>query len=83
MFHTGIAILHGMNQLGLHYYTTVWREVGISDGTLSSLISGKQQPSLGMLNRLARFFEVPLSTFILWGEQDLNIDQLKEDLKWR
>lgn len=83
MFNPSIAILYGMNTCSIRNYSEVWREVSIHSGTMSDLISGRMQPSLALMNRLAKYFKVPLSTFILWGEQDLNIDQLKEDLKWR
>lgn len=84
MFNLGIAILTGMNRNSINMYKVVRLDMNLKSGTLSGLVSGKQGASLHTCNRFAEYFKVPLSTFILWGEQDLDMNQLEEDtLKWQ
>ncbi|XAO54143.1 transcriptional regulator [Yersinia phage vB_YenM_P744] len=83
-FNVPRAILYGMNHLGMNNYTQVWKRVGIHSSTLSSYMSGKNIPSLYILECFASFFGVKLSEFIAWGELDLSVEKLKEEiLEWR
>lgn len=82
-FRTGVAILTGMKIHGYTSQTPVWRGMGLSSSTLSNYIDGRHKPSLFMMVCLADFFKVPLSTFVLWGESEVDIEQLKgEVLAW-
>lgn len=84
MFNIHMAILTGMKLTGMKQYKEVWMKVGIGSSSLSSIIYGKVTPRLFTVQCLATLFKVPLSEFISWGEQDLDLDQLKgEVLGWR
>jgi len=58
--------------------------MNLKSGTLSGLVFGKQGASLHMVNRFAEYFNVPLSTFILWGESDVDLYELEQEvIKWQ
>ena len=42
--------------------------LGVSKAYVSAICNGKEEPSRDMIKRLAEVFNVPVSTFIKWGE---------------
>ena len=43
-------------------------KLGVSRKYVNQVMNEKRKPSLSSLERMAELFDVPLSTFILWGE---------------
>lgn len=84
MFNVGIAILFGMKQCQMDQYSQVVSKLGVASSTVSCWVNGTQVPTLYMLTCLATLFKVKLSTFILWGESNLDVELLKEEvLRWQ
>ena len=84
MFNIHMAILVGMKRMGMCHYKQVWTKLGIDSSSMSNIIHGKVTPLLFTVQCFATLFEVSLSGFIAWGEQDLDMEKLKgEVLAWQ
>jgi transcriptional regulator with XRE-family HTH domain len=58
-----LRIYHDMSQ------SELCSELRLSNSYVSELESGKKQPSLEILERYADFFQLPLSSLLLFSEQ--------------
>ena len=84
MFRPGVSILTGMRIRGYKSYRKVGARLGYHENNVSSWVSGRRHLSLHALKDLATLFNVPLSTFIRWGESEIDIELLKKEVfKWQ
>ena len=83
MFNPGVSILIGMMTNDYNSYVGLAKKLGYHGDTISGWVD-HGGISLTALNNLATLFNVPLSEFIRWGEENSDIESLKEEvLKWR
>lgn len=69
-----IRTYHDMSQ------TELCKELEISNSHLSELESGKKQPSIELLAKYSRYFDIPLSSILFFSE---NMDDPKPTTRLR
>ncbi|WP_414880823.1 helix-turn-helix transcriptional regulator [Pseudomonas brassicacearum] len=60
--------------------TELCKELGVSNSHLSELESGKKQPTIELLEKYSRYFDIPLSSILFFSE---NLDTPKPSDKLR
>lgn len=63
------SVMRGMAEKGVKLQSDIARATGIRPMTISDILRGHANPTHDTLMKLSNYFEVPLSTFIGWGEK--------------
>lgn len=63
------SVRRGMAEKGIDSQSDIVRGTGIRPMTISDILRGHANPTHDTLIKLSNYFEVPLSTFIGWGEK--------------
>lgn len=63
------SVMRGMAEKGVKLQSDIVKGTGIRAMTISDILRGHANPTHDTLMKLSNYFEVPLSTFIGWGEK--------------